>query len=268
MKRYFKLFIAVFLCTLLVTGCGKSDDTSNEYDDILNELEKKEEKLTVTENYYNPKEYKLIKEKVNGYLSSVYYDFDKDGEEEFLIARVKDSGLVLSLYEYKEEVLKEYDNIVLFEDFLGFPDTIKMNCFIKLIDGELYIFAESVGYSNLIGDGINWNYKKIGFSNGKFWEVAKDSLVGSYFDDDSIKAKKAFVKDTSLTVDKFEFEENGKMLYEQNKDKALDFFTITREHLDDFDQSKYDDGKETNVKYGKTTYTTSVINTHNLNGYI
>ena len=268
MKRYLKLFVMVLLCTLLVVGCGGKNDTSSEFDDILTELEKQENKLTTSDNYYNPKDYEIIKDNINGYLSSVYYDFDKDSEKEFLIARVKDSNLVLSLYDYKDEVLKEYDSFVLLEGMMDYSDELTINCFIKKIDGELFIYLESVGYSNLVADGISWNFRKVGFSNGKFWDVAKESFNGSYLEEEYLNKKKEYVKDTSLSIIKFAFEENGQTLYEQNKSNSLNFFTIERKHLEDFDQSKYYDTNETKVKYGVTNYTTDVASDYNLETYI
>jgi hypothetical protein len=266
MKKIFKLFVLLLTFSLLLSGCGKSN--SIDANDLLTEFEKNEQKLISMDDYYSPKDNRLNEEVISGLLSSVYYDFDNDDEVEYLVARVKDNSLVLTLYELEEDVLKEYDSLILFNEYLSYSDAIDMNCFIKIIDGEPYIFAESVGYSSLVADGISWRFAKVGFNNGKFWKVANDEFNGSYYDEEYLKTKKDFVKNTSLNIDKFAFEENGKTLYEQNKDKALNFFSIKREHVSDFDYSKYYDSKETKVKYGTTTFTTEVNENHDLSSYI
>lgn len=261
--RKILLFVLLLFVSVLITGCGEKENKEKEEQklgpkEIISKIEEGKTKLSLVENYYNPKEHTFIKDSTDGIISTSYYDFDKDGDDEFLLSSVKDNNLVLTLYEVENEEIKEKDSIVIIEEVLDFSDIIDMNCFIKIMDDEPYIFAESIGYSNLLADGINWKFRKIGFANGKFWDVAADEFSGSYIEEDFLNAKRSFVHETGLTVDKFGFEDNGKMLYEQNKDKTANLFTIERKHLDNFDSEKYYNSNETKVKYGETKYTAEV----------
>lgn len=262
------LFSLILFVSLLITGCG-SNEKDSDIEKYVASIEESEVKITSTDNYYSPRAFSLIKNNDSGLLSVGYYDFDKDGEDELLVSRVKDDDLVLSLYNIENDELKEYDSIILYEDFLDFPDTIYMNCFIKMMpDNEPYIFAESASYSNLVADGANWWFRKVGFAKGKFFDIAQDEFSGSYFEEGLFDNKKEFIVETDLKADIFVLEENGKMLYEQNKDKAIDLFTIKREHIPTFDETLYFDSDEAAVKYGETKFSSGIEKNHDLKSFL
>ncbi len=254
MKKYIITIIVLCLLAvalLIVWLLPQKDDAK--IDNLVEEFLNNEKELTSVDNYYNPKEYELIKEEINGLISLSVYDFDGDNKEEVLVSRIKNNDLVLYLYDVVDNELIESDSLVLIDDFLDFPDTVYMDCFAMIIDNIPYLFIESTGYSNLVADGINWDFIKLGFSHNKFIKINKKYVTGSYFEDYEISEFKKIVKDADLNIDSLSFEENGKSLFEQNK-KAKLLFSVTREHLKEFDASKYYDSSETRVKYGVTEF--------------
>lgn len=257
------------MAIFFVVGCGSKNEDASSLDKAIDKLSKEDSKITSMEDYYNPKELRLSEEKVNGRLSIIYYDFDSDGEDEFLVSRVKNNDIVLSLYKYKNNELNETDSMVLFENYLDFPDVIDLDFFAKIIDEKLYIFAESISYSNLVADGLNWSLRKIGFTeDSMFFDISKHSVSGSYFDEESLDSIKDFVKGTSLSINKLVFEENGKSLFEQNSDNAVMIFNIKRDHLPDFNESLYYDSNETHVKYGETKFIDKMEDNPSLKSYL
>ena len=258
MKKIFKLLFVFVFAIFLFVGCGKEEKVKEtkeiDYDSIVDKIEQDEPLIQSYDNYYNPRDFQVIVENVSGRLNTSYYDFDKDGDVEFLVSRVKDNSIVLTLYDVENEELKELDSIVLFDDYLGFPDIIYLDCFVKVIDDVPYIYAESLIYGTLVSDGLSWDLKKIGFSDNKFFDIAKKGISGSYIEDDYLKSIKEFVEETGLKISNLNFEENGKSLFEQNKENSVRIFYIERTHLDDFTPGAYYNSKETNVKYGYTNF--------------
>ena len=254
MKKY--IIAIIILCllaiTLLIVWLLPQKGTPK-IDSLVKDLIDSEKELTSIDNYYNPKEYELIEEDTDGLISLSVYDFNGDSKEEVLVSRIKNNDLVLYLYAVADDKLEELDSILLIDGFLDFPDTIYMDCFIMIIDDVPYLFVESTGYSNLVADGINWDFIKLGFSHNKFIKINKKYVTGSYFEDDEISELKRIVKDADLSIDSLSFEENGKSLFAQNKE-AKELFSVKREHLKDFDESKYYDSSETRVKYGVTEF--------------
>lgn len=254
MKKYvISIIILLLIAISLLIVLMMSNSSSKNLEDLINDLVKSEEKLITLDNYYNPNEYKLIPDDVSGLVSVAVFDFDGDKENEVLISRIKNNDLVLYFYKVQDEKLVETYSIVLLNEFLNSPDTINMDLFMTLIDDVPYLFIESTGYSNLVADGINWDFRKIGFSNSKFIKINQKSVAGSYFDDEDISEYKRIVKEAGLKIDYISFEDNGKTLLEQNE-KVFKIFSIKREHIKDFDASDYYDSKETKVKYGITTF--------------
>ena len=261
------LSLLIILTTFFVVGCN--GEKSVDIDKLVSNLEKIEgEYLSTTDNYYNPSSYSFVENKVTGLLNTAIYDFNNDGNFDVLLSKIENNDIVLKLYELDDDELKLSDSIVLFEDYLDFPDTIDFDCFVKIIDDVPYVFAESISYSNLIADGLNWIYRKVGFSNDKFFDIAKDELSASYVDDDTLKEKKSFVEESELSVDKLVFEENGKSLFNQNSNNAVLLFQIKREHLDSFNPELYYDSQETNVKYGITSYTNKLDKDNHIEAYL
>ena len=262
MKKIFLMLIGV---ALLFTGCLGSKTTL----DLADELEKQEGNyLSTTDNYFNPSERKFIKEGVSGLLSVAVYDFTSDGEDDVLVSKVLDNNLVLDLYKNEDDSLKKVDSLVVFEDYLDSPDTIFLDCFVKKVDNKPYVFVESTTYSNLIGDGIGWEVKKIGFNNDDLVEVLYESFNGSYFDDETISDKLTTVKHMGITAEKISFDEDGSSLFEQNKNSSVMMFQIERDHLEDFDYLKYEDSSETKVKYGTTIYTNKFKDNKEIETYL
>ena len=122
MKKYCFSVIVLLLGVLLITGCGGKKEEKKEkektYDDIVADVLKTEGNIESVDNYFNGKEMKLLNDKINGRLNTAYYDFDKDGSVEFLISRVKDNSIELTLYDVVDGELKYSDSVTIFEDFL------------------------------------------------------------------------------------------------------------------------------------------------------
>lgn len=256
MKR--KIVLAVILLlTCGLVGCSLNSDSDQKkinLIDLVNDLIKNEEVIKESDNYYNPKEYSLLKNNKEGIIAISIYDFDNDKEDEVIITREKDDNVELTLYELEDNKLTEKDKTKLLDDSFSYADTIDMNGFVKNIDNTSYLFYESVLNSSLVADGITWEFSKIDIENGKFNRILDNKTSGSYFDEEYIDNIKDFVEDASLKIDNFWFYENGESLYEQNKDNSYLMYEINRIHLDSFNEELYYSSNETKVLYGKTIY--------------
>lgn len=260
-----KILLILLGGLLLFTGCLGGKTTL----DMANDLEKQEgDYLSTTDNYYNPFRKEFIKDKVSGLLSVAVYDFNGDKKDDVLVSKAIDNNIVFELYKKEDDNLKKVNSLIVLEDYLNFPDTIYLDCFMKKVDGKPYVFVESTTYSNLIGDGIGWEVKKIGFDNDKIIDFLDESFNGSYFDNETIIEKSATIKHMGLEIEKVSFEEDGKSLFEQNKKNSVMMFQIKREHLKDFDYSIYDDSVETKVKYGITEYTNNLKDNKEIETYL
>ncbi len=244
-------FITFFIALLMFNSV---DSNKTNISKMIEEFKKHEKLLSSSDNYYNPKDNKIINENVSLLLDVAYYDFNNDDEKELIASRVKDNSIILTMYKVDGDAFKEIDSITLFEDVLNFFDEINLDCFVKIISNKIYILSESTSYSNLVADGVDWKFVMIGFDNNKFVEVSRNQFAGSYFDEETLDEKKSSLKTNNIVINSFGFEENGKSLFDQNNSNASMLFNITRKHLDSFNASDYYDSKETNVKYGITSY--------------
>lgn len=252
-----KIKLSILLLTLSIfslTGCGSNDVEKVDLKNLVDDYVRKESILKENDNYFNPNEYSLLGDDISGIVSISMYDFDSDKEDEVIISRVNNNNINLTLYELEKDKLVEKDNYTLLNDQYKYADIINMNSFVKIINNKPYLFYESVLYSSLVADGVTWEFSKLSVNNGKFTVMANDHFSGSYFDEDFINSKLQFVRNTSLVIKSFWFYDNGKSLYEQNKDNAYLMYEINRNHLDNFNLDDYYSSKESKILYGKTTY--------------
>ncbi len=245
MKKILVAFFIAFLCC----ACAKGNDMDKYVDDLL-----KDEKMLskeVVKNYCNFKSSKLIDDKTKGVLAVSVDDFDDDGEDDVIVARVDDGGVVLSLYALEDEKLVEQDSMLVIEDYLTIGSIVRIDGFVKEVKGEKSFFIEGFAVNSFFADGMSWKFVKVGVSNGKLTSVYKNGIDGSYFEEEEIEKIITNLVASGLDVDNIVLND-GDFIVEQDKDVDK-VFTIERDVFEGFDVEAYEKEKE-DVQYGETNF--------------
>ena len=244
-----KILIAMFCIAVLCCSCSKGNDMDKYVDDLLKD-EKGLDK-EVVKNYCNFKSSKIIEDSTKGVLAVSVEDFDDDGEDDVIVARVEDGGVVLSLYQLEDEKLVEQDSMLVIEDYLSIGSIVRIDGFVKEVKGEINFFVEGFAVNSFFADGMSWKFAKVGVSNGKLKSVYKNGIDGSYFEEEEIDKIITNLVASGLDVDDIVLND-GEFIAEQDKDVDK-VFTIERDVFEGFDVEAYENEKE-DVQYGETTF--------------
>ena len=249
--------VVLFLVTILMCCACAQGTNSTKVNKYINALIEGENRLDgqTLKAYAKFNTSSFVDSDVNGILA--IYDYS---ENDVVIAKVINDDVVIKLYTLKDENLVEVDSMTLVERYLDDGSILNFDGFVKEIDGEKYLFFESISINSFFADGLAWTFKEVGIENGKLKELASKELAGSYFDKDDISNTMDYVSNTGLEIDELSLF-GGKYLIDQIKDIEKLFY-IKRLVNSDFEPEDYSNSKE-EVYYGDTKFKDYKINDFN-----